>query len=121
MEDASAVDLDWFWRGWFYTTDNVDISLEKVSWYKANTTNPEVEKPLQKEKDLDVKRSITTMRNEASRANTMVEMDPSTKDFYNSYDEYVITSYSIHYTKLYEGYCNQHNDGCNFPGHLNFY
>ncbi len=26
MEDASAVDLDWFWSGWFYTTDNVDIS-----------------------------------------------------------------------------------------------
>ena len=25
MEDASAVDLDWFWRGWFYTTDYVDI------------------------------------------------------------------------------------------------
>ena len=31
MEDASAVDLDWFWRGWFYTTDNCDISMDKVS------------------------------------------------------------------------------------------
>jgi aminopeptidase N len=29
MEDASAVDLDWFWRGWFYTTDNVDIDLQE--------------------------------------------------------------------------------------------
>lgn len=34
MEDASAVDLDWFWRGWFYTTDYVDINLKDVSWYK---------------------------------------------------------------------------------------
>lgn len=34
MEDASAVDLDWFWRGWFYTTDKVDIDLEDVTWYK---------------------------------------------------------------------------------------
>ena len=30
MEDASAVDLDWFWRGWFYSTDFVDIGVEEV-------------------------------------------------------------------------------------------
>jgi hypothetical protein len=30
MEDASAMDLDWFWRGWFYTTDYVDIGLKDV-------------------------------------------------------------------------------------------
>ncbi|MCK5101802.1 MAG: M1 family metallopeptidase [Cyclobacteriaceae bacterium] len=34
MEDASAVDLDWFWKGWFYTTDNVDIEVADVNWYK---------------------------------------------------------------------------------------
>lgn len=34
MEDASAVDLDWFWKGWFYTTDNVDIEVSDVTWYK---------------------------------------------------------------------------------------
>ena len=34
MEDASAVDLDWFWKGWFYTTDNVDIEIQDVTWYK---------------------------------------------------------------------------------------
>jgi hypothetical protein len=34
MEDASGVDLDWFWRGWFYTTDVVDISIDKVKWFK---------------------------------------------------------------------------------------
>ena len=33
MEDASAIDLDWFWRGWFYTTDHVDINLQGVIWY----------------------------------------------------------------------------------------
>lgn len=36
MEDASAVDLDWFWHGWFYTTDNCDQSLDKVVWYKMS-------------------------------------------------------------------------------------
>lgn len=30
MEDASGVDLDWFWRGWFYSTDNVDIGIKEV-------------------------------------------------------------------------------------------
>lgn len=34
MEDASAVDLDWFWKGWFYTTDPVDISIDDITWYK---------------------------------------------------------------------------------------
>jgi hypothetical protein len=36
MEDASAEDLDWFWRGWFYSTDAVDISLDSVKYAKAN-------------------------------------------------------------------------------------
>ncbi len=38
MEDASAVDLDWFWRGWFYTTDNVDLTVDDVKWYKVKST-----------------------------------------------------------------------------------
>ncbi|MDR6301251.1 M1 family metallopeptidase [Mesonia maritima] len=33
MEDASSVDLDWFWRGWFYTTDYVDIGVKDVKSY----------------------------------------------------------------------------------------
>jgi hypothetical protein len=33
MEDASAMDLDWFWRGWFYTTDYTDIGVKEVKKY----------------------------------------------------------------------------------------
>ncbi|SHI69233.1 M1 family metallopeptidase [Flavobacterium haoranii] len=33
MEDASAVDLDWFWRGWFYSTDYVDLGVKEVKQY----------------------------------------------------------------------------------------
>jgi aminopeptidase N len=43
MEDASAVDLDWFWRGWFYTTDNVDVDVAEVKWFKLNTQTVSVE------------------------------------------------------------------------------
>jgi len=35
MEDASAVDLDWFWKGWFYTTDFVDLEVSNVRWFKV--------------------------------------------------------------------------------------
>ena len=51
MEDASAVDLDWFWRGWFYTNDHVDISLDKVNWFKINTGNPEIENTISKNQE----------------------------------------------------------------------
>ncbi|MEQ9402202.1 MAG: M1 family metallopeptidase [Cyclobacteriaceae bacterium] len=37
LEDASAVDLDWFWRGWFYGTDYVDISLDNVRWFQMQS------------------------------------------------------------------------------------
>ncbi|MFT6938956.1 MAG: hypothetical protein ACJASN_000434 [Cyclobacteriaceae bacterium] len=37
MEDASAVDLDWYWRGWFYSTDYVDMSVDDVKWYRMKT------------------------------------------------------------------------------------
>ena len=38
MEDASAVDLDWFFRGWFYSTDFVDIGVTEVKQYYVSET-----------------------------------------------------------------------------------
>lgn len=119
MEDASAVDLDWFWRGWFYTTDNVDIAIDKVTWYQADTTNPEVEKALQKGKEQEAQRSMTQARNEANRANTMVELDPSTKDFYNTYDRYTVTESDMEkYERGLKSYTDEElaylNNGHNF-------
>ncbi|HEX8268894.1 MAG TPA: M1 family metallopeptidase [Flavobacterium sp.] len=40
MEDASAVDLDWFFRGWFYTTDYVDIGIQDVKRFFISTEAP---------------------------------------------------------------------------------
>jgi hypothetical protein len=42
MEDASGVDLDWFWRGWFYTTDVTDIGLKGVKKYYTTEGDDEV-------------------------------------------------------------------------------
>ncbi len=57
LEDASAVDLDWFWKGWFYTTDNVDVTLDEVKWYKVKNTqvNPENKNVTVKQGDVGAK------------------------------------------------------------------
>jgi len=57
MEDASAVDLDWFWREWFYSTDYVDIGVKEVkTFYVTSKMSSQVrdmmEKRGMKESDL---------------------------------------------------------------------
>ncbi len=91
MEDASGVDLDWFWRGWFFTTDHVDMAIDKVEWYQVDTRNPEVEKPFQREQEEKKPQYISDIRNREDIAETAVERDPSLEDFYNKYDPYVVT------------------------------
>lgn len=44
MEDASGVDLDWFWKGWFYSTDNVEVDVSDVKWFKIKGENQQIEK-----------------------------------------------------------------------------
>jgi len=49
MEEASAMDLDWFWRGWFYTTDVVDVAVADVkNYYVSNKPNSFIKKVLEK-------------------------------------------------------------------------
>ncbi|MCB0494852.1 MAG: M1 family metallopeptidase [Cyclobacteriaceae bacterium] len=50
MEDASAVDLDWFWKGWFFSIDNVDVELSNVRWFKINTQQKGIENTVQETK-----------------------------------------------------------------------
>ena len=91
LENASAVDLDWFWRGWFYSTDPVDISIDEVKWYTLDTRNPEVEFPLKK---LDEENEPTQSWEEKNRIEiqeTIVEIDEEANDFYNKYDPYEVT------------------------------
>ncbi len=90
MEDASGVDLDWFWRGWFFTTDNCDISLDKVSWYQPDTQNPEVEKPLQKKEEEELV-TMTDIRNRELAGQTYLAQNPEAADFYTTYDQYKVT------------------------------
>jgi hypothetical protein len=53
MEDASAVDLDWFWRGWFYTTDYTDIGIKEVKKFAVTPTPSQEGKELAKRFNID--------------------------------------------------------------------
>ena len=89
MEDASAVDLDWFWRGWFYTNDHVDISLDQIKWFKISTENPEIENSILKNKKEQSEVYISDIRNLAAIPNTVSEIDSASVDFYTYYDPFL--------------------------------
>ena len=91
LEDASAVDLDWFWRGWFYGTDHVDIALTEVKWFQVDTKNPEVEKAITRATKEEENRGIGYTRNREEILETVVGNDPETVDFYNKYDPFQIS------------------------------
>jgi len=90
MEDASGTDLDWFWRGWFYTTDAVDISLDGITEYGIGTKDPEVEKAWQKQQHDALPESISDQRNHLIPHN--LDNKPELKDFYNEHDDYTVTN-----------------------------
>ncbi|NVO85945.1 M1 family metallopeptidase [Hymenobacter terrestris] len=91
MEDASAVDLDWFWRGWFYTTEHTDLAIAGVKQYNINSQNPTVEKGRQRELKEQAPRTISQQRNQTAIPRTLVDDKPELKDFYNQYDPLVAT------------------------------
>lgn len=90
MEDASAVDLDWFWRGWFYGTQPVDIAIKDVKWFQLNTQNPTTEKAFLKEQADGKDVHIGVTRNEQSIKETVNERDSLIDDYYGKRDIYLV-------------------------------
>ncbi|UHG90943.1 M1 family metallopeptidase [Spirosoma oryzicola] len=91
LEDASGVDLDWFWKGWFYTVQPVDQSLVKVDWYQANSQNPEITKAEARAAAQRRLNTISKQRDALSKDETVVSQDSTMRDFYNQYDPYAVT------------------------------
>ena len=96
MDDASGENLDWFWRGWFYGTDPVDISLDSVKWFKPDVDNPpakvdsiymsSIAKPRVNSFD-----DISKIRNREDKKITfLTDADTSLRDFYWKYDRGII-------------------------------
>ena len=89
MEDASGVDLDWFWRGWFYTTDHVDVNLKAVREYRVATGDPEVDLPANAALDAEQKpEPIEQRRNREDGLTPRVDRVQGLRDFYNENDKY---------------------------------
>lgn len=93
MEDASGVDLDWFFRGWYFGTDYVDMAINDIREYTISTQDPDQE--FDKDRDeywRDHPESITQIRNRAEGRKTRVERIESINDLYNENDKYTITN-----------------------------
>ncbi|MFN4007144.1 MAG: M1 family metallopeptidase [Chitinophagaceae bacterium] len=97
MEDASGEDLDWFWRGWFYNTDPVDLALDTVRAFKIDA-NAVVEIPNrpQQERRLDPPavnsfEDISKIRNREDKSVVFeTDRDTTLRDFYWKYDRGII-------------------------------
>src|SRR5438309_859643 len=93
MEDASGEDLDWFWRGWFYSTDPCDLSLDSVkvaratisdtaSRFRDTTLNVQLPKP-----QVNAFEDVSKIRNRTdSSISFLTDRDTSLRDFYWKYD-----------------------------------
>lgn len=83
MEESSGVDLDWFWRGWFYSTDHVDIALDGVTAARVAASDAEAaagERRAARDREPP---SLTVTRNTGQ---TVVERDPAVRDYYDRTD-----------------------------------
>lgn len=89
MEDASAVDLDWFWRGWFYTTDHVDVAITAVREYQVNTMDPDIESVEKRRLSDELTREpVEQVRNRDEGRETRLRRVEGLRDFYNENDQY---------------------------------
>ncbi|NHK28307.1 M1 family metallopeptidase [Parvularcula flava] len=93
MEEASGVDLDWFWRGWYYSTDHVDIAIKSVREYQISSQEPEVEFALDRiEAGENEPEPLIQRRNREEGMETYVERNPRLRDFYNENDRFTVTN-----------------------------
>ena len=120
MEDASAVDLDWFWRGWFYGTDPVDIAIENVTWHKLDNRTP-AERKAEAKANFDREETYVSREfNKTDIAQTVLEADPSTRDFYNSYNPFTVTPEDEETYKKFMASLSEREKAV-FNSNMNFY
>jgi len=90
IEDATGRDLDWFWRGWFYDTRPVDISIEGVESFRIAKGAPKPRKDADRlEEQEDEPTTVTELRNADQQYRT--GRHPELIDFYSTYDRHEVT------------------------------
>ncbi len=88
LEDASGTDLDWFWRGWYYTTEHTDLSIKGITRYTMDTGDPDIDRERDRAEKEEEPESVTRMRN--ADIEKRVEKHPELQDFYNEFDEFEV-------------------------------
>lgn len=91
MEEASGTDLDWFWRGWFYTTDHVDISLDSIHRLRLDTQNPDIDLSRRRQELADEPEKVGVRLNREQGLPIWVLENPGVTDFYDSNDQFTVT------------------------------
>ena len=92
MEEASGVDLDWFWRGWFYSTDHVDISVDKVYQLRLDTKNPDIDFARERQQEQNKPMPLFVERNKAEGKVLWIDKNPDVRDFYDENDRFTVTN-----------------------------
>ncbi|MEL7122045.1 MAG: M1 family metallopeptidase, partial [Bacteroidota bacterium] len=119
MEDASGIDLDWFWQGWFYGIEPVDISLDSIAYYRVDTeTDPETITRSFPNKVSKPKDDISRQRNREEGIDFPTNKDPKLQDFYvknrtwEGEDSVQMVTYELYKEKLSKkekkAYADQH-------------
>lgn len=88
MEDASGVDLDWFWRGWFYGVAPTDIAVERITKYTMDSGDPDIDREKDRQEEEEEAPTVTAMRN--ASIEKRADRFPELGDFYNEYDEFEV-------------------------------
>ena len=119
MEDASGVDLDWFWKGWFYGVEPADQAIANVEWYGIDSQDPNKQKATAKADAATKALTLSNIRNKTDIKETVVETDPTMRDFYNTYDRYAVSDadkkkYEQYLAALSEDERKMLEDGKNF-------
>ncbi|MEM7688125.1 MAG: M1 family metallopeptidase [Pseudomonadota bacterium] len=91
MEEASGTDLDWFWRGWFYTTDHVDISLDTIHKLRLDTKNPDIDLARRRQTLSDEPEKVGVKLNREQGLPIWVLENPGVTDFYDENDQFTVT------------------------------
>ncbi len=93
LEDASGIDLDWFWRGWFYSTDHVDLGILDVREYQVSSLDPDIEVEFKREKrDLENPEPLPQIHNREQGLSLRLNRRPELADFYNENDPLTVTN-----------------------------
>jgi hypothetical protein len=91
IEEASGTDLDWFWRGWFYTTDHVDISVDSIYRLKMDSKNPDIDLPRRRGEKAEEPTPVGIRLNAQQGLPIWVMENPGVTDFYDKNDQFTVT------------------------------